>query len=322
MPEVVVSGTTTPAIHAAIAAAKEYGTVRFPNDGTGALTVYDANLLYASVANQTWIFEEGTKLLRNASATQSAVIEQTHASGFLKIRGGIIDGNRGVNNQPGNGVYSASAGRDLDIEDCTIQNTMDYGVTNQDCILKARRVIFRDTRKDCVFWTNPSYGIRYGVELDKCTFDRGSENPLSVIGGCVKLHGVGLLDARVTRSRFVIQYTDVDNAVLLEAKGCTNLHVTDNTMTGGHTAISVGDGSAGDVITGNICEYQRAYAVEYGGNRGLIASNNILGVVNGTIVGIIGNACTGAKAIGNNIKNCTTKVQTAFGGVMQDIDNT
>lgn len=307
-----VAGFTTADIHSAIATAGVGGTVVFPA-GT-----YDANEVFASVANQTWIFETGAKLLRSASAPPSAVIKQTHSAGFLKIRGGIIDGNRSGNTNVGNGIYTELNDCDLDVADCTIQNIAWYGIATQNCDLVLNRVTIINTKQDCVFWQTTT--SRRGPQIFNCVFDRRSENPSTVTGGVIKYHGANQLRSRLMNCDLLMQYNSIDETVLFEGIGGSNTKVSGCLFSGGHTGVSVGNGATGLIVTGNQFEYQKSYGVEIGGDRPLVSSNNILGY-GGTVCGIIGNGCTQGKAIGNNIVNCTYHIGLAAGGVVQDAYN-
>lgn len=313
MPTVAVSGFDTAAIHTARDLAGTGGTVVFPAGN------YDVDGLTASLARQTWRSEGPVSLKRTAVAPAGAVITQT-ATG-LRLIELLLDGNRGVNPNVGNGVYAPSNGMDLEIDNCTIQNIAWTGIDTRDCELIINRATIRGTKQDGVIWSNPSGVARRGPQIDRLWVDRQSEDAISVRGGCIKIHGNGHLDSRITNSRCIIQYTDVDEAVLIEVIGGANTHVLGCTLTGGHTAVSIGQGAAGHIVANNVMEYQRAYGIEDGGDRGLHEGNNILGVVGGTIVGIIGNGCTRAKAASNNIVNCTTRVQTVYSGALQDINN-
>lgn len=323
MTTVSVPGFTTPDIHATIASAGVNGTVVFPNMGL-ANAVYDADQVTASVGNQTWIMERGVKLLRSPSAPPSAVITQT-ASG-LKLVGGILDGNRGVNNQPGNGIYSAVGGNDLELDGVTIQNICSWGIATQDCRLKMRRSTIKNTTFACLFWLDTSGPGTEGPDIDDCEFDRTLEgstpgNGLVIIGSSRLGGGFYTANPRFTNNRCRMQYPGSFNSVLFECKGSTGLRCTGNVMIGGHTSLSI-DKTELDIISGNVCRYPEAYGIEYCGDQGNVFGNNIHGVGAGTVCGIIGNACTNSKAVGNIISNCATRFQVVNGGQLQDISNT
>lgn len=317
MTTVAVAGFDTTAIHAARDAAGIGGTVILPNG------VYDVDGLTASVLNQTWKGERSVVLKRTATAPAAATLLQT-APG-LQLIDLTIDGNRGVNSNVGNGIWTptGSVGLDLDLERVTIQNVCSWGIATQDCELRMRRCTIQNTALACVFWSDTTGPGRLGPQIDDCLFDRVADGT-APSNGCVIIgssrSGQYIFSPRFTNNRCRMQYPGSDNSVLFECRHSTDLRCTGNVMTGGHTAISVGEGSY-DVIEGNICKFFQSYGVEYSGNEGVIDSNVIHGVGTGSVCGIIGNACVKSKATGNNINSVATRFQVVNGGQLQDIDN-
>jgi hypothetical protein len=318
MTTVTVAGFDTPSIHAARDAAGINGTVIFP-PGT-----YDANGVTASLAGQTWRGEgQGATLLRSPSAPPSAVVIATAP---LFLRNLTFDGNRGNNPVPGNGIDATMHGSDLDISECVIQHISNYGICAENSALVMVQTFIQDTLIDAVRWSSTGTAARRGPQIDRCFIDR-SMNGLSPQGGGIAIFndsnvGATILDPRVTNTRIIINYPGGPNSCLIGAEYCQNLHVIGNTLTGGHTSISVGPGTLGDVIANNLCEYPGAYGVEYGGARGIISGNNIYGAGLAMAAAICGNGCTHAKAIGNNIIGCSTGVQIIGSSGLSDIDNT
>ena len=305
MSTVTVAGLDTVSIHAARDAAGAGGTVLFP---AGAYTV---DGLTAAVQDQTWQLERYAKLQR--SATSPSPVLNLTASG-LRLRGGTLDGARGINPNVADAIDST--GCSLDIEDVTIQNVPGWGVAIDNAALRMVRCSTVNTYKAPVIWRTTTTGVRQGPVISHCVFDREAESSTGIQSGGILVQALNpnniqyLIEPRITDNLIKLPWPSSSYAAVgIEVSAAQHVHLSGNKITGGRIGYSFGSVSFG-IMLGNFGAGQRDYFIELVASGDCnIQGNNASGYAAPSSFGLrVSGGSSSILLLGNKLRGFDTNI--------------
>jgi hypothetical protein len=297
---VTVAGLDTAAIHAACALAGAGGTVCFEN-GTyivdGLLSAYDG---------QRWELDSGAIIKR--SATTTGPILKLTAPG-LKLRGGMLDGNRAGNPNAAVGIDSVLA---FDGRDFKLTGVNGWGVAIDNADLKLIDVLITDTKNAGVIWRNTNVTLRKGPHLERVTVDRSQEPVEGFTSGGIlvqALEGKYVLAPRIINCDVMLASQDGYDAVCIEVLRAIKGHISGCNPTGGRIGISMGADNY-STITGNAAQAQTDYAYEIVDCLGTVmAGNNGSGFVPSTWGIRVTGSSLHVRSYGTNLVGFATPIE-------------
>ncbi|PDT15910.1 hypothetical protein CO670_15565 [Rhizobium sp. J15] len=242
-------------VNEAIECAGEGGEVVFP---AGILEVDGFTNLFN---DQIWTLDRNTQLLRSAT-TAGPILAMTAPK--LTIRGGVFDGNRGVNNVQTVGI-AGEAQHSLDIRGATIRNVAGWGIAFDDGKLVVDECSFSNVGYSAIIWLctsrAPDGSVRYGPKITRCEINHAigyaGEPGICLKGG---LNGSNnqFQGAEVSGCRIRMPGTSHYSNVGVELTFGQRSRVINNDVLAARIAYSFGH-MAASVMTGNtssaICDY-------------------------------------------------------------------
>jgi hypothetical protein len=288
-------------IQSAITAAGVGGTVSFPS------CTYIVDGLQNSVPNQTWVLEQNAVLQRSPTSTTAIITLQADG---LKLRGGILDGARGVN--PNAAVGIDGTGYSFDGRDFTMQNIPGWGVAIDNGQMFLSNVRFSNIFNSCIIWRNQIATTMHGPSIDRVLCDRSGENPSTVSAGGINIRaadGKWVIGTSVTNSEVLLPSSAAANNVAIEFWNSQHVHVIGNKISGSRIGISFGNVSGG-LIAQNFVQIPVNYAVEIANaSNSVNAMNNILTGYAPSLEGFeVSTGSSGIKIMGNFLNGFGTNV--------------